>query len=634
MIVGTAGHIDHGKSALVAALTGHTMDRLAEERRRGITIDLGFAPFRLLDGRVAGVVDVPGHEDFVRTMVAGASGIDLVLLVIAADEGIMPQTTEHLLILEQLGIPAGIPVLTKTDLVEPEWLDLVAADIQGRLAGSTVSFEEPARISVRSGAGVDALRERLQRRLAAIPSRGRDDLFRMPVDRSFSVPGIGTVITGTCWSGAIAVGDAVRILPAGSEGRVRSTESHGAPSSVKAGSRTAIGLAGLDRAAISRGDVAVAADAPWPASRAVDVRLDLDRSAARPLARRLRVRLLLGTGEWIGWASPRAPIAPGGTGLARITLEREIVTRGGDRFIVRTFSPVATIGGGEILDPAPPRRGAGWEPALGARDPASRLVALVARRRHGVPARLLPVLLGRPPAECARLAQADERLARCGPHWVSAGTIGLLAARAADSVAAHHAARPAEPGMPLETLRRSLNVPEWLASAVIDRVMEAGAVATADGVVRARGFRPSGAGGSAEVDAVVAALDAAGLTPPSVAELARQLGRTDVATSLRAAAVAGRIEAVERDRYYARSALDRFVGVLAELAAGGDFGVGAVRDHTGVSRKFLIPLLEWADARGVTARTGDTRRFRGAGRPASGVSDPGSVAPASGGLPA
>lgn len=627
MIVGTAGHIDHGKSALVAALTGHTVDRLAEERRRGITIDLGFAPFPLPDGRVAGVVDVPGHEDFVRTMVAGASGVDIALLVIAADEGIMPQTTEHLIILEQLGIPAGIPVITKTDLVEDEWLDLVSLDIRERLAASAVGFEEPARVSVRTGAGVAALRERLQRRLAAIPSRGRDDLFRMPVDRSFSVAGIGTVITGTCWSGAIATGDAIRILPAGAEGRVRSTESHGAPAAVKAGARTAIGVAGLDRAAIARGDVAVAADAPWLASRAVDVRLTLDRSAPRPLTRRHRIRLLLGTGEWIGWASPRAPIAPGGGGLARITLERELVARGGDRFVLRTFSPVTTIGGGEILDPAPPLRGAAWGPELAAADPAARLFALVTRRRHGVAARLLPVLLGRPPAECARLAQGDPRLTRCGAYWISTDTMRSLAATAAAAVAAHHIARPAEPGMPLETLRRALKAPEWLADAAVELVLVDGAVSSVDGIVRARGFRPTGAGGAAEVDAVVAALDAAGLTPPSVAELARQLGRSNVATSLRAAATAGRIEAVERDRYYARSALDRFVNVLAELGAEGEIGVGAVRDRLGVSRKFLIPLLEWADGRGITIRSGDVRRFRGPARGA-GVSDPGSAAPA------
>jgi selenocysteine-specific elongation factor len=628
MIVGTAGHIDHGKSALVAALTGHTVDRLAEERRRGITIDLGFAPFPLPDGRVAGVVDVPGHEDFIRTMVAGASGVDLALLVIAADEGIMPQTLEHLIILEQLGITAGIPVITKTDLVEAEWLELVTLDIRERLAASRIGFEAPAQVSTRSGAGVAELRERLQRRLAAIPSRGREDLFRMPVDRSFSVAGIGTVITGTCWSGSIAVGDAIRILPAGSEGRVRSTESHGAPAAVKAGARTAIGVAGLDRGAIARGDVAVATDTPWLASRAIDVRLDLDRSAPRPLARRQRIRLLLGTGEWIGWASPRTPIAPGSRGLARVTLEREIVARGGDRFVLRGFSPVSTIGGGEVLDPAPPLRGAAWTPALGADDAAIRLFALVSRRRHGVAARLLPILLGLPAAECARLARADARLARCGTHWIAAETVRGLAAKAGASVSAHHDAHPAQPGMPLETLRRVLNAPEWLAAAAIELVMADGTVSSVDGVVRARGFRPSGAGGTAEVDAVVAELDAAGLTPPTVAELAQRLGRADVATSLRAAAASGRIEAVERDRYYARSALDRFVSVLAEIAPGGEFGVGTVRDRIGVSRKFLIPLLEWSDARGITIRSGDARRFRGAVRDVAPVSGRGSAAPA------
>jgi selenocysteine-specific elongation factor len=281
-----------------------------------------------------------------------------------------------------------------------------------------------------------------------------------------------------------------------------------------------------------------------------------------------------------------------------------------------------------VLDPAPPLRRAVWTPALEAVDPALRLFALVTRRRHGVAARLLPVLLGLPPAECARLARVDSRLSQCGTYWIAADTVRGLAARAGSSVSAHHDAQPAEPGMPLETLRRALNVPEWLAAAAIELAMADGTLSSAGGVVRARGFRPSGAGGTAEVDAVVAALDAAGLTPPTVAELAQRMGRDDVATSLRAAAASGRIEAVERDRYYARSALDRFVSVLAEVAAGGEFGVGTVRDRIGVSRKFLIPLLEWSDARGITVRRGDVRRFRGAVPDVAPVSGRGSAAPA------
>src|SRR5690242_3253810 len=229
MIIGTAGHIDHGKSALLAALTGRHMDRLAEERRRGITIDLNFAPLELGGGIVAGVVDVPGHEDFVRTMVAGASGFDVALLIIAADEGIMPQTEEHLAILEQLGIRSGVPVVTKADLVEPDWLDLVVAEVAQRLARSSVAFDPPVAASAVTGQGLEELRGRLLQHASSLGPRSRDDGFRLPIDRAFSVAGVGTVVTGTAWSGSVAVGDAVRLVPGEREGRVRSLESHGRP---------------------------------------------------------------------------------------------------------------------------------------------------------------------------------------------------------------------------------------------------------------------------------------------------------------------------------------------------------------------------------------------------------------------
>jgi selenocysteine-specific elongation factor len=222
VIIGTAGHIDHGKSALVAALTGQAMDRLAEERRRGITIDLNFAPLQLGGGQTAGVVDVPGHEDFVRTMVAGASGIDLAILVVAADEGIMPQTLEHLAVLEHLGVEEGIPVVTKADLVDPDWLDLVAAEVAERVSRSPVRFESPLAVSAKTGQGLDELRSRLTARAQALKPTRAADLFRMPVDRAFSMAGVGTVVTGTAWSGRLAIGDAVRLLPSGVSGRERS----------------------------------------------------------------------------------------------------------------------------------------------------------------------------------------------------------------------------------------------------------------------------------------------------------------------------------------------------------------------------------------------------------------------------
>ena len=253
MIIGTAGHIDHGKSALVSALTGRPLDRLMEEKRREITIELNFAPLDLGPGRIAGVVDVPGHEDFVRTMVAGASGIDLVLLVIAADEGIMPQTEEHLAILEQLEVPAGIPVITKADLVDREWLQLVISEVTERLAASPINFEPPLAVSVRNGSGIETLRARLAARATTLPPRLSSDGFRMPIDRSFSLSGVGTVVTGTTWSGGLGIGDSVVVLPAGLRARVRSLESYGhAVERSDPRARTAVGLAGPERRAVSR----------------------------------------------------------------------------------------------------------------------------------------------------------------------------------------------------------------------------------------------------------------------------------------------------------------------------------------------------------------------------------------------
>jgi selenocysteine-specific elongation factor len=612
VIIGTAGHIDHGKSALVAALTGRPMDRLAEERRRGITIDLNFAPLDL-GGRLAGVVDVPGHEDFVRTMVAGASGIDLALLVIAADEGIMPQTIEHLAVLEHLGVAAGIPVLSKADLVDPDWLALVLADVAERLAHSPVAFEPPVAVSARTGQGIDALRGRLAARAGNLAPRSGADLFRLPIDRAFSMAGVGTVVTGTAWSGRIAVGETALLLPAGLPARVRSIQSHGQPlHESEAGARTAIGLAGVQRDDARRGMWLVQAGGPWRASRVLDVEVVLHADAPRALVQRSRVRLHLGTAEVMARAHTRAPILPGGRGVARLTLDDPVVARAADRVVIRSYSPVATIGGGRVLDPFPPPRRALWSSALPDEPPSVRLRAVLDRRPMGVEAADLPILLGLPPAEAMRVARAEPDVRLVAGVWVRDARLRELGDRALATLKAFHRAQPSERGMPLETLRHGLLAPAPLVEQVLADAVSAGRMRLADGVAVLSGFTPRVAGGDAEVDRIVRILEAAALSPPSLTELARETGRPDVAAILRLAARSGRVEAVERERYYARASLDRFAAALRELGRAGPIAPGDVRDRLGISRKYMIPLLEWADAQGITERVGEGRRLRNA----------------------
>ena len=612
VIIGTAGHIDHGKSTLVTALTGKPMDRLAEERRREITIELNFAPLDLGPGRMAGVVDVPGHEDFIRTMVAGASGIDLVLLVIAADEGIMPQTEEHLAILEQLGVGAGIPVITKADLADPEWLELVSLEIADRLARSRVAFESPLAVSARTGDGIEALRARLRSRAAALPAKSPADAFRMPIDRVFSLAGVGTVATGTAWSGRVEIGDTVIALPVGLRGRVRSLESYGrAVERSEPHARTAVGLVGIERDAIRRGDVLVTQELPWSASSALDVEITLQPEAPTPLRPRSRVRVHLGTAEVMARVVPRAPIEPGGTGIARLRLEKTMVARADDRFVLRSYSPVATIGGGRVLDPVPPRRRSVWPDGLASRDSAERFRAALARRPDGIPVAALPVLLGVPRTAAIDVARGEATARLLGELWVDRAVVEQVGGQALALLRAYHREHISDAGMPLETLRHALGAPEVIVAAALDDFARMGRLRRVDGVVALAGFVPRVTGGDAEIDRVVAILSTAHLTPPSVAELERSTGRQDLHAVLRLAAAHGRVEAVERDRYYAREALEVFTATLHDLGREGEIVPATVRDRLGITRKYLIPLLEWADRKGITLRVGESRKLKG-----------------------
>ncbi len=606
MIIGTAGHIDHGKSALVSALTGRAMDRLAEERRRGITIDLNFAPLQLPGLPAAGIVDVPGHEDFVRTMVAGASGIDLVLLVVDGAQGPQPQTWEHLAIVEQLRIPHGIPVITKSDLAEPEWLDLVVAEVTARLATSPVRFEAPAVVSAVTGQGIPELAGRLRELIARFTREDPADGFRMPIDRSFSIAGVGTVVTGTPWSGTIGIGDAVTILPAGLSARVRSLEAYGERvDQGRPGARTAVGLVGVDRAAVRRGDTLVGGEPWWQPTSALDVCIEL-LPEAHPVQRRTRVRLHLGTAEVLGRLYPRAEIEPGGTGVARLALESPLVARGNDRFVLRSYSPVMTIGGGRVLDPLPPRR-ATWPEGLVSTDSGERISAVVTRRPSGVAGTDLPLLLGLPESAGRLLAEARKDLSATAGRFIARSATVAMRQAALAQVEAFHQREPAERGLSLETLRRTLRGPIEVTNAVLDGLVRRGELTVADGRAALPGFEPRLPGGGELLERAVSALEQAGLEPPTVSELERAVGGTGLLQSLRFAAQQGRVVAVERDRYFSTAALSLFRDTIRELAANGPVTPPMLREKLGLSRKFLIPLLEWSDRTGITRRVADTR---------------------------
>jgi selenocysteine-specific elongation factor len=606
MILGTAGHIDHGKSALVEALTGTRMDPLAEERRRGITLDLHFAALRLADGSRVGVVDVPGHEDLVRTMVAGAAGIDLVLLVIAADEGIMPQTREHLLVAESLGIPVGIPVVTKADLVDGEWLRLVEAEVAAWLSASSIHFGPPLATSIRDPDSITRLTAVIRETLPSGPRGVAADLARLPIDRVFSLAGAGTVVTGTQWSGQFTVGESVVILPAGAEGRIRSLESHGEPVQVTGpGQRVAVALAQIDREGLSRGQSLVHRGDPWMATRTLDAWISLHSTARGPLVHQTRIRVHHGSAELLARVRGPRTLNPGESGLVRLLLEQPLVARGMDRLVVRSYSPATVLGGGWVLDPVPPRGKPQWTESLGAESPADRLVGLLGRRPEGVLDAEVPLLLG-----VAREAGGTLRDPRMVAH---AGRI-LLADRVAAAreqglalLTRHHEGHPTEPGLPLELLRQAMRAHGPPGDAALEQLLQDGRAVSSGATVRLREFQARASANEGLVARVIQHITDAGLQPPTVAELSLAFPGEDVGAALRIAAATGHLVAVERGRHYSRAALDGFRVALQALGQQGPITPAGVREVTGASRKYLIPLLEWADGAGLTLRRGDQR---------------------------
>jgi selenocysteine-specific elongation factor len=611
VILGTAGHIDHGKTALVRALTGVDTDRLPEEKRRGITIDLGFAPLELEGVGTVGIVDVPGHENFVRTMLAGASGIDLAMLVVAADEGVMPQTREHLEILSLLQIPHGVIALTKCDLVDAEWRQLVADDVAALCAGTALESAEIVFVSSVTGAGIDDLKRAIASAAqASRKERAHDDLFRMPVDRAFSVKGTGTVVTGTIWSGSISRDATVRIQPGGKSVRIRGIQSHGRDATIaKPGTRTALALANCDLADVRRGSVIVF-EPEWVPTSELDVSLSFVDGEFEPTARS-RVRVHVGTGE-TGARLSRLRSDPGGRILARLVLDDPLIARGRDRFVIRTPSPSRTVGGGEILDPYPARRHKLRRGAIevGVTDHTQLAALLDLAGNSGVKRAVLPIRTGMSPGELSDALDHAGSVSVNGTVW-SEGTVERLEQFAESFIAIEMANHPLEAGVSLQTMRAAAKAPAGVMDVALDRLEKKGRIELRGSTARPFGWTSRlGEREQALSDAILHEICIHASEPPSMIELEAKFGGSTSAL-LRRLEREGDVERVAEDRYYGSGAVAEMVGALrASLVPGRIYAPAELREVLGVSRKYLIPFLEFCDRKGVTERREQGRTVR------------------------
>lgn len=635
-IIGTAGHVDHGKTALVHALTGVDTDRLKEEKERGLSIEIGFAPLRLPSGRLVGVIDVPGHERFIKNMVAGASGIDLVLLVVAADEGVMPQTREHLDIISLLGIRAGIVVLTKTDLVDRDWLELIEVDLNETLRATPLAQSPRVRVSATTGTGLGTLLRAIDTAVGEMADHRASGPFRMSIDRAFSLRGFGTVVTGTLDRGIVRRGDTVELLPSRRSSRVRHIQVHGEEAEeALPGQRTALNLPDVGAGQIERGEVAATPGSLRP-THLIDVRLRLLEPrgyTARPLVNWQRLRVHIGTAEIMARVVllDVAEVAPGGEALAQLQLEAPTACATADRFILRSYSPQTTIGGGSVLDPAPERHRGHWR-AEAARKlheleqggPRAALAAAIAAR-GGEPFTVEAIataarLTGEQAEDAVRAAlDTGELVGLAGGLLVDARALGHAAEQVVAVVRRFHADHPLRRGIERGELRNALqSMPAGLYRAALAAALTAGELAE-DGetTLRVAGHEVRVPAGQEPIlNRAVAALAAAGLTGCSTEELQREAG-CSVATAAeltRYLRQTGRARAVA-DRLLAAEAYENARRVLLDLLGAREaITVAEFRDATGASRKPVVALLEHFDTIGLTIRQGDLRRLAPAGR--------------------
>lgn len=625
-VIGTAGHVDHGKSTLVAALTGTHPDRLKEEQEREMTIDLGFAWLTLPDGEEVGIVDVPGHRDFIENMLAGVGGIDLALFVVAADEGVMPQTREHLAILDILKIPAGVVALTKIDLApDADWLDLIEMDVREALAGSVLDGAPLVRVSARSGAGIAELKQTLAVSLAGQPRRLNRGKARLPVDRVFSVAGFGTVVTGTLLDGDLKVGDEVEILPPGIRGRVRGLQSHKQKENqAQPGSRTAINLSGVDTQQVRRGLV-VCKPGFYRATQRFDAQFDLRKESSIALKHDMQVKLFIGAEEVVARVRVMGAeeIAPGELGWLQIETRVPVVAARGDRYILRRPSPGETLGGGMVVEAHPERRYKRFSAGVLERFAVlaqgnPQEILLQTSAAAGMVTGTQLIKLANLPAEEGKTALAslvDEGALTLLEPQRGAGE-GLVMAQAgwqamsekmALTLERFHQSFPLRAGMPREELKSRLGLEAREYNAALQSWAAEGRLRETNRLMGLSSheirFTPAQ---QAQVNTLLKKFADAPASPPGVKECVDEVGE-EIFNALTGQ---GLLLAVSKEVVFRKTDFDRVLELIREQWGNGTaFTMAQVRDLLQTSRKYAVALLEYLDEQKVTVREGDTRRM-------------------------
>ena len=631
IILGTAGHIDHGKTSLIKAITGVDTDRLKEEKERGITIELGFASLDLPGGQHLGIVDVPGHEKFVKNMVAGATGIDIVVMVIAADEGVMPQTREHMEICTLLGVQHGMVAMTKTDLVDEEWLELALDDIGEFSQGTFLENSPILPVSSATGEGIPELVQALDQIAGDIPSRPPSSLFRLPIDRVFTMKGFGTVITGTLVSGKINVGDTIMVYPSGITSKVRGIQVHNqSANSAEAGMRTAINFQGLDRTAVNRGEV-LSFPGALISSYMVDVSFHYLASNKKPLRNRTLVRLHTGTSEVLGHLIllNQEELPPGQTVVAQLRLDSPVAVVKDDRFVIRSYSPVRTIGGGQVLNPIPQKhKRLKTDVVQGLQNLAdSEPEAVVSHHIEqagysGVGFAQLKIMTNLMEKQLETLLQhllSQKKVIQTDKEnrmFIHQTTYDSLQKKTAEFLKNYHDANPLKAGMPKEELKSK--IPQLsdskLFNLLINRMIKARQIVQEENTVRLESHRISLGGDQADIrDSILKTYQKGKLQPPYFREVVKTLNTDpnrakDVLMHL---VDEGQIIKTKDDLFFDAKAVEALKKRLVDfLKSQGEITTPQFKEMTGVSRKYVIPLIEYFDSKNVTLRVGDSRKLR------------------------